>query len=219
MGPTSALAVIVLVVLAVLALLLAQLLCRRRERAVAGGGPKDVVVDTLNLVHWLRRRVPGGRIGTCDILGAIDAATPGIRRAYPGRVTFVTKTRETEETPVMKARLRALYQAAAQRNGVHIHVVENLPGQKKASADHSALGRDDFYIALLAKRYRCPVISRDHYRDLAQMKKGALSTFHVYSYSPTKKTADRDFVNPSAAEFGRLRRPKTVEPGDVMPHF
>jgi hypothetical protein len=122
-------------------------------------------------------------------------------------------------------RLRALYQAAANRCKVYINVVERLPDDdtgvqpKTKNTSHAVLGRDDFYLIMLTWKYNCPVLSRDRFRDLADMKSGDLNSFHVYSYSPVKILPERDFVNPTAAEFQRMRRPASVDYSDVLPHL
>lgn len=193
---------------------------------------KNIVVDTLNLTHWLQRRAPLKMVETCTILAAIERTAPIIRRSYPGRIIYVTKDRETPATKERAERLRALYQATARRCGVYVNVVERLPNEKDDDAhdgahdgaprrrrgkSHAALGRDDFYLIMLAWKYNSPVLSRDRFRDLADMKAG-LDPFHVYIYSPVKTLPERDFVNPAAAEFQKMRRPAAVDYPSVLPH-
>jgi len=187
---------------------------------------ENLVVDTLNLTHWLKRRAPLKRVETCDILAAIEKTAPILRRSYPGRIIYVTKDRETRAAKVDAERLRALYQATARRCKVYVNVVERLPGEEdepdtrrhRKGKPHAALGRDDFYLIMLAWKYSCPVLSRDRFRDLADMK-ADLNPFHVYSYSPVKLLPERDFVNPAAAEFRKLRRPASVDYPAVLPHL
>jgi len=191
---------------------------------VLGAGPPErqtLVVDTLNLTHWLRRRAPPKRVETCDILAAIEATAPTLRRLYPGRVIYVTKDRETRVDKARAQRLRALYQAAARCDRVYVHVVERLPGDapRGRRSRHAALGRDDFYLIMLARKFRSPVLSRDRFRDLPDMKGGHLQSFQVFSYSPHRRLPERDFVNPAAAEFRRMRRPTTVDYSEVLQHL
>ena len=191
----------------------------RKARALES---ENVVIDTLNLTHWLRRRSPLKRVETCDILAAIEETAPIIRRRSPGRVIYVTKDREVKASKEKAARLRAQYQTVARRCGVYVSVVERRPGETKserAEKSHSSLGRDDFYLIMLAWRYNCPVLSQDHYRDLDTMKSGDLAPFHVFSYSPVKTLPERDFVNPAAAEFRRMRRPAGVYFAEVLTHL
>ena len=141
---------------------------------------------------------------------------------------YVTKDRETAQPKAQMARTRALYQAAARRNCVYVHVVERGGADEagrghgpraRRRRPHSALGRDDFYLIMLAQRYRCAVLSRDRFRDLPEMKAGNLAPFQVWSFSPARPAPERDFVNPAAPEFRRLRRPATLDFPAVLPHL
>lgn len=195
----------------------------RKARALES---ENLVVDTLNLAHWLKRRAPLKTVETCDILAAIEKTAPILRRSYSGRIIYVTKDRETRAEKADAERLRALYQATARRCKVYVNVVERLPREEdepdtrrhRKGKSHAALGRDDFYLIMLAWKYNCPVLSRDRFRDLADMK-ADLDPFHVYSYSPVKLLPERDFVNPAAAEFRKMRRPASVDYPAALPHL
>ena len=187
----------------------------RKERALQS---KNLVVDTLNLTHWLKRRTSLKTVDLCDIIAAIDETAPVLRKRYTGRVIFVTKDRETRVEKEALVRARKLYQATARRNGVYINIVERLPGDAKSSKSHAAFGRDDFYLIMLAWKLNCPVLSRDRFRDLCDMKTGHLDKFHVYAYSPVKDLPDRDYVNPAAAEFSLMRRPALIDYSDILSH-
>lgn len=201
----------------------AEPLSPRRRKALES---EDIVVDTLNLTHWLRRRTPLKKVDICDIISAIDETAPILRSRYPGRVIYVTKDRETA-TDESTARFRALYQAAAKRNKVYVNVVERIPDASSTRAStrastrthHAALGRDDFYIIMLSWKLNCAVLSRDRFHDLADMKAGHLDSFQVYSYAPFRSAAERDFVNPSAPEFRRMWRPTIVDYTKVLPRM
>lgn len=189
-----------------------------RPAARRPAAPQNIVVDTLNLTHWLGRGAARGRVEQADIIAAIDTTAPALHRRYPGRVIYVTKDRETRGDAETAEKTRAAYHEAARRNSVYIHVVERLPDDapRGRSAPHAALGRDDFYITLLAWKLRAPVLSRDRFRDLADMKRGQLDKFHVYSFSPFRVAPARDYVNPAAAEFARMRPPTTVDYSEVL---
>jgi hypothetical protein len=195
----------------------------RKARALKS---ENLVVDTLNLTHWLKRRTPLKRVETCDILAAIERTAPILRSCYPGRIIYVTKNRETRAAKVDSERLRALYQAIARRCNVYVNVVERLPGEedepdtlrRQKGKSHASLGRDDFYLIMLAWKYNCPVLSRDRFRDLAGMK-ADLDPFHVYLFSPVKLMPERDFVNPAAAEFRKMGRPASVDYPEVLSHL
>lgn len=193
------------------------LLLGAAEKGRPPGGQENLIVDTLNLTHWLRPRAP--RIAICDVIAAIDETAAPLRARFPGRVIYVTKERESGRREKAE-RERALFQAAARRNKVYIDVVERLPSDvADKQRPHAALGRDDFYLIMLAWKYRSGVLSRDRFRDLSEMKTGALPPFHVFKFSPHKDLAERDFVNPAAAEFARMGRPKTYDYEDVLPRM
>ncbi len=190
------------------------------HRRKAAYESKSVVIDTLNLVHWWTKLK---NIKTCDIINTIEDTAPFFRSKYTDRVIYVTKTRERVGggDSLEMEKLHVLYQTAAQRNRVYIHLVERLPGDpllacRRPPCSHAALGRDDFYIILLAMKFNCPVLSLDRFRDLVDMKAGHLDKFHVYSYSPFKAYPERDYVNPTAPEYARMVRPLTVDFSSVL---
>lgn len=193
----------------------AEPLSPRRRKTLES---EDIVVDTLNLTHWLRRRTPLKKVDICDIVSAIDETAPILRSRYPGRVVYVTKDRETAVDNETTARFRALYQAAAKRNQVYVNVVERIP-DTRSTRTHAALGRDDFYLIMLSWKLNCPVLSRDRFRDLADMKAGHLDRFQVYAYTPFRNVAERDFVNPAAPEFRQMYRPTIVDYSRALPHM
>lgn len=176
---------------------------------------ENIIVDTLNLVHALNEGETS--INIQDIIAVIDETASVIRQRYPGRIMYVTKDRETRQDKAEAVQIRALYQAAARRNMVYISVVERLPDTVNKSAEHAALGRDDFYLMMLAWKLNCPVLSRDRFRDLKSMKAGHLDKFHVYTYSPVKNLPERDYVNPAAAEFARMHQPTTIDYAELLP--
>jgi hypothetical protein len=181
-------------------------------RAKIARGSENIVIDTLNLVHWHRK---GSRkLHLCDIVSTIEDTAPLLRKRYPGRVVYVTKDRDGVVSKSETMLARSIYQTVAKQESVYIHVVEKGDEPLKRGR-HSTQGRDDFYLALLAKKYRCPVMSFDRFRDLDSMKHGDLPSFRVYSYSPSGR-GTRDYVTPSAPELRRLPRPARVEPDEVF---
>jgi hypothetical protein len=227
------------IVLIVFLLLVALLICADRPLSPAalsgyfGGGrvtthaarskqqtlsSKSIVVDTLNLAHWLKRKhAPSRTLELRDIIAAIDQTAPLLRHRYTDRIIYVTKDRETRDGGAEST--RTLYKLAAHRNRVYIHLVERYEHLEKPKKPekHATLGRDDFYLILIASRLNCPVLSRDRFRDLADMKSGHLAKFHVYSYTPLQPWPERNYVNPAAADFTRVRRPITVDYSEALP--
>lgn len=219
------LAVVVVVLVALLAALLAAALgaaaagsCAKQGGAAPRGRPRSLVVDTLNLAHWLRRKSPPAPVGTCEALAAIEETAPLLRPQFPDQLIYVVKTREARRSPAEAAQTRALYQAAARRAEVRVDLVEHLPDPPAPRpGGHAALGRDDFYALLRAWRLGAGVLSRDRFRDLDAMRGGQLPPFHVYRFTPWGVAPGRDFVTASAAEFRRLRRPPRYEPAALLP--
>ena len=194
---------------------LATLAARSKKQTLSS---KNIVVDTLNLTHWLKRKqVPSKTLELCDIISAIDQTAPLLRQRYTDRIIYVTKDRETRDGGAELA--RTLYKLAAHRNRVYIHLVERYEhlAKPQKTEKHATLGRDDFYLMMVASRLNCPVLSRDRFRDLADMKGGHLDKFHVYSYTPFTPWPERNYVNPAAADFARLRRPVTVDYSEALP--
>jgi hypothetical protein len=177
---------------------------------------KNIVVDTLNLAHWLRQRDESaankGPLSTAEITAAIELAAPALRRRFPGEVVFVLKD---PNNTLNDGAARAQYQAAAERARVRIVCAERYPTgaepefRAPAEARHSAAGRDDFYMCLLARQLRCAVATEDRLRDFAEFRAG-VKPFIVVSFAPWRALPARDFVRPDARAFAGLRRPRRV---------
>jgi hypothetical protein len=69
---------------------------RRAARPQREAASSHLVVDTLNLVHWLRDgKRAGAPVTTAEIVGAIDASAAALRRRYAGTVVYVLKDQES----------------------------------------------------------------------------------------------------------------------------
>jgi hypothetical protein len=180
---------------------------RRPTRAA-----KNIVVDTLNLAHWLRERADKGPLSTAEITAAIERAAPALRKRFPGEIVFVLKD---HNNTLNDGAVRAQYQAAAERARVRIVCAERYsPGAEPAfrrarRPRHSAAGRDDFYMCLLASKLRCAVATEDRLRDFAEFR-GAVAPFIIVTFAHWRALPGRDFVRPDARAFARLRRPRRV---------
>lgn len=194
---------------------------RRPGRLPDPAASKHIVVDTLNLTHWLRSRQAGpaappgppaaAAIGRAEIISAVDRTAPALKLRHPGQVIYVLKDRETQFN---EQAAHDEFQAAAVRNGVYISVAERYadpPAGAAPSQAHSSRGRDDFYMGLLAHRYRCAVLTGDRLRDFADFR-ATIPPFHVMEYAFWRRLPHRDFVRPDAAAFARVRKPRTVLP-------
>ncbi len=203
---------------------------------VSGGGrlsPPDkahsahLIVDTLNLVHWLglasaKPGAPGAPGGlTPEVIAeAIDRTAAALKARHPGRVVYVLKDRESTLNTDAS---RDVYRAAAERNGVYVVVAERYDaaaaprdGTTAATrAEHSARGRDDFLTALLAARYRCAVLTEDRLRDFDRFR-ATIAPFHTLEYAFWRAAPAREYVRPDAAAYARLRKPRCVRPADYF---
>jgi len=194
-----------------------------------------LIIDTLNLVHWLRKsKQANAPVTTAEILLAIDRTAPQLRRRYSGTLVYVLKDQESQ---LNSSETRAQYQEAAERNRVHIACAErsdfaalgarsasaqtNLQAsaqanlQASAQASHSALGRDDFYMCLQADRYQCAVATCDRLRDFAEFR-NKVAPFHTVTFVYWRATPERDFIRPASPAYARLRKPQTIEFSDLL---
>ena len=191
-----------------------------RRKALHSKSP-NVVVDTLNLayhVHPAGRAGSGQRIGLCEIIETIDATAPTIREHFRGKVYYVVKDRDSVFNDT---RSRDLYQAAAERNRVTVVLTERYMDTQSSWREtgevrhtHQKLGRDDFYIGLLAWKLRCGVLTGDMMRDFNKLKT-EVRPFLVYEYDWAKPgSAKMNQVNPGAAEYRRIRAPVRLRYAD-----
>jgi hypothetical protein len=180
----------------------------------------SVVVDALNLTHWLRDEtraaIPDGEVGEM-----IGATAPLLKKKFRGRVIYVVKDRETAHNAPAT---RELYAAAARENQVHVVVVERYhtaaapraaPLARAQTRPHSARARDDFMMAVLAQRWRCPVLTADKLRDFAEFR-GALEPFYTFEYSYWDVLPTHEYINPASTAYSRLKKPRTLDPSAVF---
>lgn len=193
----------------------------------------NVVVDTLNLTHVLleekqvgapapptdgqsaakRKQTP--KITRCSIAAAIEHAAPILRKKFSGRVIFVLKDRDSSPDGVSPAD-KAFYKEIAHRLRVGIHIAEKVrveipEWQEVGSPDeslHQKRGRDDFYLGLLAWRFRCGVLTDDRMRDFDQLKT-EVRPFRVHIIEPWGMTdaIRTDQVFAGAQEYSRILSP------------
>lgn len=221
-------ALVVLVCVLLAALLLAALFARLAPKS--GGGPPPpqsphVVVDTLNLAHWLRGRERGAPAKTkskplelADITGAIDRTAAPLRAQFPGKVMYVVKDRESQiNTP----EIRATYKAAADRNQVWIYDVEQYPeppqpqGPRAAEYEHAARARDDLYMAILAHKHRCAVLTEDRFRDFSAFR-AHVAPFRVFGHTYWRDMPEEEFIRPAAYAYSRLPKPRALRYAAVL---
>jgi hypothetical protein len=227
--PCTLLLVVLLVVAAMVVLA-----CARRGLAAPSGatlifgaaGPRrgadyakssHIVVDTLNLAHWLGRASGQGRALTPDLIAeAIDRTAPALLKRHPGRVMYVLKDRESQFNDEAA---REVYRRAAERNKVYVLLAERYSDPPKGvaeSPEHSAQGRDDFFIALLAHRWRCAVLTEDRLRDFDRFR-ATVQPFHVYEFAFWRALPHHEFVRPESPAYVRLKKPRMVRYAEYFP--
>lgn len=235
------LVVFLLICLIIAALCIAKSYCLRAPLGVhpRGGSPPKrdpgvsphVVVDTLNLAHWLRKD-KSGPLSAKDIVEAIDRTAPTLKLKHPGRVMYVLKDRETQfNTEAAREPLRKV----AEDNGVYLYLAEKYPDPPSSATykspedvkcskrvektdcrpEHSSRARDDFLMALVASRWKCAVLTEDRLRDFDKFR-DAVSPFHVYEYAYWRKLPTRDFIRPESRAYSRLRKPRRLRYEDYF---
>jgi hypothetical protein len=171
-----------------------------------------LVVDTLNLTHWLR----GPAALTPEtIVETINEAAPTLKRRHPGNLIFVVKDRESQFN---SDATRNLFKEAAERNKVTVAITERYldpPAGAKPSAEHSARGRDDFYTSVLAFRLRCAVLTADRLRDFEEFR-ATVRPFHTIEYAFWRAQPHREYIRPDSRAYARLRRPATIDPSEYF---
>ncbi len=165
----------------------------------------NIVVDTLNLAHW--RRPPRTRdlkITPARIVETIEFAAPILRKTHPGRVMFVVKDRDST---LNEPAAREAFREAATRCSVYVYVVEQyeVKAAAKLRRPHAAAARDDFFMALLARRWRCTVMTEDRFRDFDKFR-GHVQPFHVYEFAFYRDLPGREYVKPLAEKVPKPLR-------------
>jgi hypothetical protein len=217
----SLLAALLFVLLLVCVVLAAMVAGGRASagRAALGGAPRrgldytkspHIVVDTLNLTHWLHEADRKTfTLTPAAIAETIDRTAAALLVRHTGRVMYVLKDRESQFNDEAA---REVYKQAAERNGVYVYVAERYPDPPKGvapSAEHSARGRDDFFVAMLAHRWRCAVLTEDRLRDFDRFR-ATIQPFHVYEFAFWRSTPHREFVRPESSAYARMKKPRMV---------
>ena len=188
----------------------ARLLRKRR----VGPTSDHVVVDTLNLAHW----VGATPISIDNVIKTIDYLTPILRKTYPGRIIFTLKDPTVGFFGVDE---HGKLKAAADRNRVYIYVAEKYrdpPRETKKIdlAEHSTKGRDDFYMSLLADRYQAVVLSGDKLGDFEKFR-SSIPAFQVWEFNYWKELPTMDYIRPEADAFKKIKRPFRLSPARTVP--
>lgn len=173
---------------------------------------KHIIIDTLNLTHSI---IGDKKISISQILQAIADTAPILTEKYPDRVMYVIKDRTSMQlTPNIRQRIKD----AAVEHKIYIYVAEQYvdpPTGVDISGAHSANGRDDFLMAILANKWRCAIMTDDRLRDFVDFR-STIQPFHVVEYNYWQHTAKKEYIRPEAAGYIRLRRPHLVKPYQIL---
>jgi hypothetical protein len=213
---------IVILLLIILIIILALLILKRNVVAslIFGGGTrvsraaesKHIIIDALNLTHWLKSSLwhDDTSIQFCDIIRAIDETAPILCKKFTGQVMYVTKDRESVFNDLQ---IRAIYQNAARRNKVYVIVAERYidpPAGTKPSLAHSARGRDDFLMSLLAWELRSAVLTKDRLKDFNEFR-SKIPPFHTLEFIWWKDQPNKNYINPNSPAYSKIIKPITFD--------
>ena len=207
--------VILLVVLAALVLALG-VITGAGTGTVSGGADRaqpmrHLVIDGLNLIHWLHERDNGRalKLDPAAVAAAIKRTAPVFRKSLRDRYGLLIYVLKDRDGTLNDSSVRAAYQAAAEQYKVEITCVEQESVKQGGPRSHASRGRDDFYTCLLAQHYRCAVASEDRMRDFAQFR-AEVPPFRTVTFSPWRAIPATDYVRPSDWDYRRLKHPRMV---------
>ena len=173
----------------------------------------DIIIDTLNLTYWIYGNIDGD-----NIFNAINLITKQLKDKYKGRMMFVIKDKESEFNTDED---RNKFIKIANDNKIYIYIVEKykIPPKSSIQLDskeydkHSSLGRDDFYMSILANKYKCSILTNDRLKDFKSFKY-SISPFYVLELNYFIKIPNKDYINPS--KYNKLKKPKKILPDDIL---
>ena len=139
---------------------------------------KDLVIDTLNLSGFLFNKTPT----EVEIVKTIKYATPILKQYFPGRIMYVLKNKKQTHSTL-------IYKQLASELKIYIYIVENYEQdsptwklEKKYDTQiHSLHARDDLFAILLAKQYKCPILTNDKFSDISEFR-DTVAPFKVLIY-------------------------------------
>lgn len=181
-------------------------LSKKSDVFFGGGGSNIVVVDTLNLLYWMK--IKGSH--NAAIMALIEKVTPKLKLSFPDKIFFVVKNVEFD-----KDKIQDLCDSLKICVAITYDYEDPPKGVQKNNL-HSASGKDDLYMILLSQKYRCPIISNDRFRDL-ELLKTKIQPYKVVIYNYWAGPIE-DWVRPEIKEYKKIKRHKvkTILPGDFF---
>lgn len=166
---------------------------------------KHIVVDGLNLLyhHFSTTGIQKSDDIIPKIKTMMKSIVPKLKNKFNGRVMFVFKNKEN--IPYSDGQ-KAEYKKIAVTHNICIYLCQDYPDSKYPS--HSSMGRDDFYGSILARLYKCRILSYDRYYDFENFVRDVKS-FHVYIIDPILLGPIK-LINIDASDYkDEIKRPYT----------
>ena len=167
-----------------------------------------IIVDTLNLTHYLNENA---KISPELIIETINNTSNILKKYHKGNIMYVLKDRDSKFNDI---ELRELYKKTAIRNKVYINIAEKYvkpPSGVPKSNEHSSAGRDDFYMSILAFKYRCAILTADSLKDFSRFR-ATIQPFYVFEYSYWSDFPKQEFIRPESSSYIKLKKPRRIHP-------
>jgi len=194
------------ILLIILLILVFVFLLQTNITRIEGGGEKhgNIVVDTLNINYALFRKAD-----LEHIIKTIYFISNLLQNKYTDRVMFVIKDQIIKNHSEDE---KKQFNNVAKELKIYIFLTEQYEdihrvNQKEAKKTHSANGRDDFYMCVLANKYNCKILTNDKLRDYSEFAK-TVKPFRIIEYNYWRDGFIEDFISPVGF---RIRRPKTLK--------
>ena len=208
--------IIILIICMIILMCFFIKLLPQTKRLIFGGSPQKkidnnhIIVDTLNLTHWFYPQSKNVHLDM--IISVINNTAEELKKKHSGRVIYVIKDKEsTFNTDNFRQQLHE----CAKKNKIFISITEKYKDPPSSNTElkdcHSKLGRDDFYMSILANQYKCKVLTADMLRDFSEFR-FSVPPFYVLLYSPHKDLADNEYIRPESIAYRFLRRPMLIHP-------
>ena len=172
-----------------------------------------IVVDGFNMLYYYHDasgKKPKGVVNfMIAIVDMLKWLVPILKHNFSERIMIVFKNQEfkpfTYET-------REKYKEFATKYQVYIYLCEGL--EYSRNTKHAALGRDDFYAAVLARQYKTRILSFDRYKDFDKFVH-EVPNFRVYIMDPDKDEPIR-ITDINAFDYSKeIKKPWTYRLGDL----
>jgi hypothetical protein len=161
----------------------------------------DIAIDTLNLIYFIYGYDQYTNITHDNIYIGIEYIAKKLKKIFSGRIMFIIKDKnipleDSKARESYKKLYKESYKELSKKLKIYIYIAEkydsrNAPLWKKptwiksidgASNIHSLESRDDLALILLAKKYRCPILSNDNFSDNYEYR-ATIAPFKLLEYN------------------------------------